>query len=311
MDRLRFDRRGQPRGLRDAGKRRPAAARDVPRRNADDGRGLERGFRARSISSAIPRRGTRARPGRSPSRPPAGRRANSISDTRDRLLTVRTARSRSGATPTTRRVGSAIAAAPPARFGSMQTAAARSSACPCPTAIRRGRCGSAAGIFFLSDHEGIGNIYSCDARGESIARHTNEAEYYVRFPSTDGSRIVYSAGGAIALYDAASRRGNAARDRNAFGGAANGAPFRKRRRIARTLRTPSRRNAHRVRLARTGVYDAAVRRRGDALRRRKPRAHALDRVAARRQAFRERERRERVRTDRGAERRRRRAIPNP
>ena len=58
-------------------------------------------------------------------------------------------------------------------------------------------------IFFLSDHEGIGNIYSCDTRGGSIARHTNEAEYYVRFPSTDGSRVVYSAGGAIAMYDAA------------------------------------------------------------------------------------------------------------
>ena len=51
----------------------------------------------------------------------------------------------------------------------------------------------------LSDHEGIANIYSCDVRGESIARHTHEAEYYVRFPSTDGSRIVYSAGGAIAI----------------------------------------------------------------------------------------------------------------
>ena len=101
---------------------------------------LERRFRRRSISSEIPPRGTRARPGRSRLRPPAGRRANSISDTRDRSLTVRTARSRSGATPTTRRVGSATAAEPPAKFGSMQTAAARSNACPCPTEIRRGRC---------------------------------------------------------------------------------------------------------------------------------------------------------------------------
>ena len=29
-----------------------------------------------------------------------------------------------------------------------------------------------------------------------ITRHSNEAEYYARFPSTDGSRIVYSSGGA-------------------------------------------------------------------------------------------------------------------
>jgi len=56
-------------------------------------------------------------------------------------------------------------------------------------------------LYFLSDHEGIGNIYSCDANGDSISRHTHEAEYYVRFPSTDGTRIVYSAGGSIAYYD--------------------------------------------------------------------------------------------------------------
>jgi tricorn protease len=56
-------------------------------------------------------------------------------------------------------------------------------------------------IFFLSDHEGIGNIYSCALDGNDIARHTHESEYYVRFPSTDGSRIVYSAGGAINVLD--------------------------------------------------------------------------------------------------------------
>jgi tricorn protease len=59
-------------------------------------------------------------------------------------------------------------------------------------------------IFFLSDHEGIGNIYSCDTGGGSVARHTNEAEYYARFPSSDGTRVVYSAGGSLAVYDIAS-----------------------------------------------------------------------------------------------------------
>jgi tricorn protease len=57
-------------------------------------------------------------------------------------------------------------------------------------------------IFFLADHEGIGNIYSCALNGSDIRRHTNESEYYVRFPSTDGTRIVYSAGAAIGCYDA-------------------------------------------------------------------------------------------------------------
>jgi tricorn protease len=59
-------------------------------------------------------------------------------------------------------------------------------------------------IYFSSDHEGIANLYSCSTNGEGIARHTHEPEYYVRFPSTDGSRIVYTAGGAISLLDVAS-----------------------------------------------------------------------------------------------------------
>ena len=56
-------------------------------------------------------------------------------------------------------------------------------------------------IFFLADHEGIGNIYSCALDGSDVRRHTQESEYYVRFPSTDGKRIVYSAGGEIGCYD--------------------------------------------------------------------------------------------------------------
>ncbi|HYL28065.1 MAG TPA: PDZ domain-containing protein [Candidatus Nitrosotalea sp.] len=58
-------------------------------------------------------------------------------------------------------------------------------------------------IYFIADHEGIGNLYSCALDGGGIIRHTNESEYYVRFPSTDGKRIVYSAGAEIACYDVA------------------------------------------------------------------------------------------------------------
>ncbi|HET9029880.1 MAG TPA: PDZ domain-containing protein [Candidatus Aquilonibacter sp.] len=58
-------------------------------------------------------------------------------------------------------------------------------------------------IFFLDDHEGIGNIYSCATDGSDVTRHTHEAEYYARFPSTDGTRIVYGAGGAISVLDLA------------------------------------------------------------------------------------------------------------
>jgi tricorn protease len=57
-------------------------------------------------------------------------------------------------------------------------------------------------VFFLSDHEGIGNLYSCASDGTDLRRHTDHTDYYVRFPSTDGNRIVYSAGAALFVFDA-------------------------------------------------------------------------------------------------------------
>jgi tricorn protease len=58
-------------------------------------------------------------------------------------------------------------------------------------------------VYFLSDHEGIGNMYSIRPDGTDVRRHTNETEYFARFPSTDGSRIVYAAGAEIVLLDPA------------------------------------------------------------------------------------------------------------
>ena len=58
-------------------------------------------------------------------------------------------------------------------------------------------------IFFLGDHEGIGNVYSCALDGSDVRRHTHHSDYYVRFPSTDGKRIVYTSGGSIYCYDVA------------------------------------------------------------------------------------------------------------
>ena len=49
-------------------------------------------------------------------------------------------------------------------------------------------------IYFLSDHEGHGNLYSCTPTGRGLRQHTHHADFYVRFPSTDGSRIVYHSG---------------------------------------------------------------------------------------------------------------------
>lgn len=54
-------------------------------------------------------------------------------------------------------------------------------------------------VFFLSDHEGIGNIYSCTPSGDDLQRHTDHDEYYVRHPSTDGDNIIYTSGGDLYL----------------------------------------------------------------------------------------------------------------
>ncbi|GAC1396637.1 MAG: S41 family peptidase [Vulcanimicrobiaceae bacterium] len=61
-------------------------------------------------------------------------------------------------------------------------------------------------VAFLSDHEGIGNIYSVLPDGTDLRRHTHETEYYVRHPSTDGTTIAYTAGAAVALLDFATDR---------------------------------------------------------------------------------------------------------
>ena len=57
-------------------------------------------------------------------------------------------------------------------------------------------------IWFLSDHEGVGNLYSCGLDGGAIRRHTDHAEFYARHASTDGVRIAYQCGADVWLYDA-------------------------------------------------------------------------------------------------------------
>ncbi len=52
-------------------------------------------------------------------------------------------------------------------------------------------------IYFICDHEGIGNIYSCLPDGHDLKRHTNHADFYVRNASTDGKNIVYHSGGNL------------------------------------------------------------------------------------------------------------------
>ena len=56
-------------------------------------------------------------------------------------------------------------------------------------------------IYFISDHEGVGNIYSCLTNEEDMQRHTHQETYYCRSAQTDGTRIVYHAGADLWIYE--------------------------------------------------------------------------------------------------------------
>ncbi|GAB3286346.1 S41 family peptidase [Sinomonas notoginsengisoli] len=52
-------------------------------------------------------------------------------------------------------------------------------------------------IAFLSDHEGVGNLYSVDRSGDNLRRHTDSDRFYVRHASSDGRRIVFDSAGEL------------------------------------------------------------------------------------------------------------------
>ncbi|GGO55776.1 S41 family peptidase [Streptomyces lasiicapitis] len=56
-------------------------------------------------------------------------------------------------------------------------------------------------IAFLSDHEGVGNLYSCLPDGTDLRRHTDHDAFYARHAASDGTRVVYQCAGEIWLVD--------------------------------------------------------------------------------------------------------------
>ncbi|GII95316.1 S41 family peptidase [Sinosporangium siamense] len=52
-------------------------------------------------------------------------------------------------------------------------------------------------VAFLSDHEGVGNLYSCARDGSGLTRHTAHEDFYARQAATDGTRVVYVRAGEL------------------------------------------------------------------------------------------------------------------
>ncbi len=52
-------------------------------------------------------------------------------------------------------------------------------------------------IYFISDHEDHGNIYSCTLDGGDLTRHTHHEDFFVRFAQVEGEHIVYQCGGDL------------------------------------------------------------------------------------------------------------------
>jgi tricorn protease len=56
-------------------------------------------------------------------------------------------------------------------------------------------------LVFVSDHEGVGNLYSALLDGSDLRRHSDHADFYARNASGDGRSVVYQCAGEIYRLD--------------------------------------------------------------------------------------------------------------
>ncbi|WP_291418448.1 hypothetical protein [Actinophytocola sp.] len=56
-------------------------------------------------------------------------------------------------------------------------------------------------LAFLSDHEGVADLYSCAPDGTDLRRHQVPGEFYARNATTDGTRVIFHRAGRLWLVD--------------------------------------------------------------------------------------------------------------
>lgn len=56
-------------------------------------------------------------------------------------------------------------------------------------------------IYFISDHEGVANVYMTDLKGQKVKRLTQHTEYFCRHIRSAGHTLVYQCGAEIYTYD--------------------------------------------------------------------------------------------------------------